>query len=257
MFPSISLFGFVSLSTQSLLLALGVLAALATAERLAARLHLRADRVWNAAALGGVSLLLGERLLLVVRGWRDFLAHPMWMLGLLAVRDQRLFYAGAGFGILVCAAYLLASRVSPARAADALLPAAGLLLAFVQAGYLAAGAEPGRVTVARWGLVSTNRVAHALYGTPLHVPLVPVAAYGCVGYAVAALVATWQAARGRSSAGFFLLAAGLLTVLLGQMELRWAGEPLLLGVFTWMQGAGVVSTCVGAGLLLRQPLTTR
>ena len=250
MFPTLPIFSFLSVSTQSLLLGCGVLSALGTAERLAVRLRLPADRIWTAALLAGASLFLGERLLLFVRGWRDFLAHPLWMLGLLSVRDTRLFYAGVTLALLVCAAYLLACRIALLRAADALLPATGLLLAFVQAGYFAAGAEPGRMTTARWGLVSTNRVARALYGTPLHVPLIPVAAYACVAYALVALVAAWQAARGRSCAGFLLLAAGLLTVLLGQLLLRWAGEPMIFGVFTWAQGAGVVSALAGAGLLL-------
>ncbi len=202
--------------------------------------------------LAGVSLFIGERLPLLVRGWRDFLAHPMWMLGLLAVRDARFFYAGVALAMLVCAAYLLACRVPLLRAADALLPALGLLLAFTQAGYLAAGAEPGRVTAVRWGLISTNRIARALYGTPLHAPLIPVAAYACLLYSLIALVSVAGAARGRTVTGPFLLLAGLGAVLLGQLQMHWTGEPLVLGVFTWAQSAGILSAAAGSFLLLRR-----
>ena len=250
MFPSLHIFSF-SLSLQGLLLGCGVLAAFATAERLATRLRLPPDRIWTAALLAGVSLFVGERLLLFVQGWRDFLAHPLWMLGLLTVRDERFFYAGAVLAVLVCGAYLLAHRIPLRRAADCLLPALGLMLAFVHAGYFAAGAEPGRVTTAHWGVVSTNRVAHALYGTPLHVPLIPVAAWAAAGYALVTLAAVAAAVRGRSASGLFLLEAGLLTVLLGQFALHWAGEPMVFGVFTWAQSAGILSTVAGAGLLVK------
>ena len=229
---------------------LGVLAALATAERLAIRQRLPEGRIWTAALLGLVSLFIGERLLLFARSWRDFLAHPLWMLGLLSVRDMRLFYAGAALGAAVCAGYLAAARIPLSRAASALLPAAGLLLAFVHAGYFAAGSHPGRMAMGWPGVVVTNRTAHALYGTPLGVRLIPVAAYAAVGYALISLLAVWIAIRERSNAGAFLLLSGVWAVLMGQMEMRWIGEPMLLGVFTWAQGAGVVSALVGSGLLL-------
>lgn len=250
MFPSFRLPGHFSISLESLLLACGVLAALAAAERLASKLRLRPDHIWNAAALAGVSLVAGERFILFAQSWHDFLAHPRWMLSLLSIRDPRLSYAGAALALLASTSYLLYQRVPLLRAADATSPAVALLLAFVHAGYFAAGAEPGRLCSARWGLVSTNRIAYAIYGTPLHVPLIPVAAYLSLGYALIALTSAALAARGRAVAGAVLLGAGLLTVLLGQLALHWSGEPMVLGVFTWAQTAGVLSTLSGAMLLL-------
>ena len=232
------------------LLGCGLLAALATAERLAARLRLPPDRVWTAAVLGAVSLPVGERLALFARGWRDFLAHPLWMLGLLSVRDSRLFYAGILLALLLMGGYLLACRIPLGQAAEALAPAAMLLLAFAQASYFAEGAEPGRMCAVRWGVVYGSRAAHALYGTPLGVPLVPVAAYASLGYAAAALIGAWRV--GRYGAGTVLLMGGLVAVLAGQGAMQWTGEPMVLGVFTWAQAAGVVSAAAGAGMLLRR-----
>ncbi len=244
-----------SLFSQSLLPALGVLAALAAAERLASRLRLQSDRIWTAAVLGGICVFAGERLLLIFGNWRAYLAHPFWMLGLRSVRDERLFYAGILFASLVCVLYLLSRRIPLLRAAEALLPAGSLLLAFVHAGYLLAGAEPGKTITAhwaaRWSITYGDRTAHALYGTPLHVPLNAVAAYAAVGYALLALAGAALAARGRSSAGLTLLGDGLLAVLLGQLQLRLPGAPMILNTYSWAQAAGVLSALGGAGLLLR------
>ncbi len=256
MFPSLPIFSRFSLSFEHLLLACGVLAALATVERLAPKLRLRSDRLWNAAVLAGVTVFAGERLLLLIHGWRDFAAHPFAQLFASALQILRpivspepaLFYAGAALALLCCTLYLVRHRVPLLRAADALLPGLGVLLAFQQASYFAAGAEPGRITSPRWGIVSTDPAALALYGTPLHVPLLPVAAWASLCYAAIALIAVGMAARGRSTSGFFLLMAGLVAVLLGQ--LHRPGEPMLLGIFTWAQTTGVLSTFAGACLLL-------
>lgn len=249
MFPVLSIFG---VSLQPLLLACGVLAAIATAERLAVNIRVAPQRIATAAILGLLSIFLGERLILFARNWRELVAHPLWMVGLISVRDPRLFYAGAAIALLVCAVYLLATRIALRRAAGALVPAALLLLAFVHAGYFAAGAEPGRVTSAHWGVVYTSWVAHALYGTPLYTRLFPVAPILAVGYALLALAGAIAAIRRRESTGFLLLGAGLLTVLVPQFALRWTGEPMLLGVFTWVQAAGVLTTVAGSLLLLAE-----
>ncbi len=237
---------------QGVLFACGLLAAFATAERLAAKQRVRPDRIATAALVGTVAMVVGERLLLLVHGWRDFLAHPLWMLGLLSVRDARMFYAGAALAILACLGYLLLTRTSILRALNALLPGIGLLLAFVHAGYWAVGAEPGRVTGARWGVVSMSRTARALYGTPLHLPLWPVAAWASVVYALLSLGVAVAATRGRSVAGAFLVVAGVTNVLLGQLQMQWSGEPLVLGVFSYPQTAGAMSAAAGALLLLRR-----
>ena len=249
MFPYLLIFGF-AVPTPGLLLGCGLLAALATAERLAAKLRLPPNRVWTAAVLGTVSLPLGERLVLFAASWQDFVAHPTWMLGLLAIRDSRLFYAGVCLALVVVSGYLRACHVPLGRATEALAPAATSMLAFAHASYFAEGAEPGRVCAPRWGVVCGNHMAQALYGTPLGVPLIPVAAYACAGYAVAALAGAWTA--GRSGTGVVLLLGGLVAVLAGQGAIAWAGEPLVLGVFTWAQAAGAVSTMLGAGVLLRR-----
>ncbi|WP_158615399.1 prolipoprotein diacylglyceryl transferase family protein [Acidipila sp. EB88] len=194
MFPFLP-FPFFSISIQSLLIGLGVLAALRTAERLAWRLGLAAHPVSTAALLAGAGLILGPRLILLIAGWRDFVAHPSWMLSLFHVEDPRLLYAGAVIGLIVATGSLMRARVNVLLAANALLPCVTLLLAFVHAGYFAEGAEPGRIVAARWGVICTRHLARTLYGTPLDVPLVPVAAYGSAGFALLALGTVWMAAR--------------------------------------------------------------
>ena len=252
MFPVLRVFGVASLPLQPILLACGVLAALAVAERLAARLGLQPERISTAAILGLCSIFFGERLILFAGNWRELIAHPLWMIGLVSVRDPRLFYAGAAMALAVCWLYLRRRRVSLRRAAAALLPASLLLLAFVHAGRFAVGAEPGRIAPPTWGIITTNRTAHVLYGAPLGTPIFPVAAWLSMAYGLLALAGAWAATRGRQSLGPVLLVAGLITVLAGQLTLRWPGQPMVLNVFTWPQTGGVLTTIVGALLLLRR-----
>ena len=231
---------------QPVLVACGALVAIATAERLAACQRIaQPQRIGTAATLGLTGVFFGERFLLFARAWRTFIAHPLWMLGLITVRDPRFFYGGAALALAIVTLYLLSARLPLRRAANAMLPAALLLLAFVHAGAPFAGAEPGWATAAQWG------AAHALYGMPLFSRFVPIAAMRSAGYAALALAGTIAVRQGREAVGLLLLLSGILTVLAGQLALQRPGQLMVLGVFTWQQAAGVCCAVAGAALLTR------
>ncbi len=235
------------------LLLCGVLAAIAMAERLARQTQIPPRPIGNALLLGLATIFFGERLLLFLAAWRDFLAHPLWMAGLITVRDARLFFMAAAFALAACAAYITRMQIPLARAAAALLPSTLLLLAFAHAANFVAGSEPGRVTTSGWGIVSTDRMAHALYGTPLLVPSFPVAAWLSCGFALLALLGIWATTRPAGTSflkrgeatGCLLLGAGLLTLMGGQLLLHVPGSPLLLDIVTWPQAAGTLTAIAG------------
>jgi len=231
--------------------------------------------MWNLGLAGLLTLFLGERMLVIAFNLRDFLAHPFWMLGLTVVRDERYLLGGALLAICSCAGYVVAWRLDRRAVLDALAPGAGFALGCLSLGALAAGADFGRPAPEPWGIVYTSQVAARLNGTPLGVPLVPVALYAALLYFGISALAVWRLLPGRLRAGpdsqpapgsrttryarqpgdvaaFWLFAAGLGTVLLGQLRYRLPGEALLANAFTPSQALGILGVFASAWLWLRR-----
>jgi phosphatidylglycerol:prolipoprotein diacylglycerol transferase len=255
--------GHIAFSTDGVLAALGLLAGLQLSCSLAPKLGVAPDRIWTLGFVMLASLFLGQRLLVIAFNLRDFIDHPFWMLGLTLVRDERYFYAGALLALCAGAGYISAWRLPWLRVADCLAPGAGLALVFSSLGNLAAGADVGVVTSAHWGIIYTSRIAARTSGTPLGVPLLPLALYSALaqaGIAAVALLLILRVGRARTTGhatGFWLFTAGLATVLLEQLRYRFPGELLLADVFTPAQSLGILAVAAGAALLLLRPDTPR
>jgi len=272
--------GSIAIPTQGMLAAFGLLGGLQLSCRLAPLHGLDPDRIWSLGLTGLATLFLGERMLVIVFNLHDFVAHPVWMLGLTVVRDERYFLGGALLAICACIGYILAWRLDLRAVLDALAPGAGLALASLSLGALAAGADFGRPTSTRWGIVYTSPLAARAAGTPLGIPLVPVALYAALLYLGISALAVWllrpaQHPRAQPShieldgrpapgsgttpgelqpgdvAALWLFASGLGTVLLGQLRYRLPGEALLAGAFTPSQVLGILSVFAAAWLRLR------
>ncbi len=245
--------GPVAVPTQGLLAAIGLVGGLLLACSLAARCRVDPDRIWNLGLTGLLTLFLGERLLVILFNLRDFLAHPFWMLGLTVVRDERYFYGGALLALITCAGYVVAWRLDRRAVLDALAPGAGFALACLSLGALASGANFGRPTTAAWGIVYTSQAAARLNGTPLGVPLVPVALYAAVMHFGLAAGAAWlvmRAGRPGVASAFWLFSAGLGTVLLGQLRYRLPGELLVANAYTPAQAVGILAVLFSGVLWL-------
>ena len=262
MHPILFHLGRVTVSTEGVLVAFGLLAGLQLACLLGTRSGLDPDRLWNLGLLSLLTLFLSERMLVIACNLRDFIDHPLWMLGLATVRDERYFYGGVLLAICAGVGYLLAWRLPWRSVLDALAPGASLALGCASLGALAAGSNFGRPTTAAWGITYTSRVAARTSGTPLGIPLAPVALYAAILYL---LLAAWGtgAARGKTSvrgsrpkgsvAGWWLFTAGLGSILLAQLRYPSANEPLVLAAFTPDQSLGILAVLAGAALLLHIP----
>jgi phosphatidylglycerol:prolipoprotein diacylglycerol transferase len=249
--------GHVAVSTQGVLVAFGLLAALQLACLLAPRRDLDPGRLWNLCLAALLTLFLGERMLVIACNLRDFIAHPFWMLGLAVVRDERYFYAGVLLALGAGCAYVAAWRLPWRATLDCLAPAAGLALACLSFGSLAAGADFGRPTTPAWGLVYTSRLAARASNTPLGIPLIPVALYAGLLHLCLAACALWlvwrcpqPASQPGPPAALWLFAAGLSTVLLEQLRYRLPGELLVANAFTPAQTLGVLAVLSSAAMLL-------
>ncbi len=102
MHPRLFQFGHIAIPTYGVLAAIALVAALAMATHTARRLALDANIVWNLGLIGIFTALLGSRLLLILFHFRDFLAHPFWILGLVTIRSRSIFYGAVLLAICAC-----------------------------------------------------------------------------------------------------------------------------------------------------------
>jgi phosphatidylglycerol:prolipoprotein diacylglycerol transferase len=244
--PTLFHLGHLAVPTEGVLVAFGLLAGLQLACLLAPRRGLDPDRLWNLGLAALLTLFLGERMLVIAFNLRDFIEHPFWMLGLAVVRDERYFYGGVLLAICAGAGYILAWRLPWRSVLDTLAPGAGLALACLSFGALAAGTDLGRPTTAAWGLTYTSRIAS--------MPLIPTALYAGLLHLVLAACAVWLCRRERqagTAATFWLFTAGLGTVLIEQLRYPTPAETLVTGAFTPSQSLGVLAILCAATIWLR------
>ena len=219
MHPILFHLGRLTVATEGVLVAIGLLAGLLVSCSVGARQGIPADRIWNLGLTGLLTLFLAERMLVVAFNLQDFLAHPVWMLGLTTIRDERYFYGAAVIAICAGVGYISAWQLPWLRVLDALAPGAGIALACASLGAFAAGTSPERTV--------------ALYAATLHLAL--------------AVAVTWLALRARpgAAAACWLGCAGLATLLLEQLQHPRAAELLVLGAFTLQQAAGIIGFMAG------------
>ena len=256
MHPILFHLGRISVSTQGVLVALGLLAGLQLACLLAPRRHLDPDRLWNLGLSALLTLFLGERMLVIAFNLRDFIEHPLWMLGLTTVRDERYFYGAALLAICAACGYILAWRLPWRAVFDSLAPGAGLALACMSLGSFAAGADFGRPTVARWGVIYFSRTAARTAGTPLGIPLIPTTLYAALLQLLLAGLACRLVLRARepgAAAAVWLVTVGFATILLDQLRYPTLEEPLLFSAFTLAQTTGILALLFGLCLWLSTP----
>ncbi len=246
MHPTIFHLGRLAVSTEGVLVAFGLLAGLQLACLLAPGRGQHPDRIWNLGLTSLLTLFLGERMLVIAFNLRDFIAHPFWMLGLSVVRDERYFYGGALLAICTGCGYILAWRLPWRSVLDALAPGAGLALACLSFGALAAGTGFGRPATAAWGLTYSSRVSS--------MPLIPTALYAGVLHLALAACAVWLCRHARApgnAAALWLFTAGLSTILLEHLRYPTPAETLLAGAFTPSQSLGVLAILGAAVIWLR------
>lgn len=214
MHPVLFHIGSILIPTYGATAALGVLLALALAQRTARVVRLDPAKVWNLCILSLFAALLAARLLLVVVNLHALRRHPAWLLGLAMVHHPLLAGVGAIAGAACAAWYARRSGLSLASTADALAAPLALGLAFEQLGALASGSGYGTEAPPGfpWAVTYTSPLAAIWSGAPLGIPLHPVQMVAALAFlALAVLLYVWLPFQRRSGdvAGLALMGAGV------------------------------------------------
>lgn len=232
--------------------ALGVLLALALAQRTARQAGIAPAELWNLCVLSLCAALVGSRVLLVALNFTVVRAHPAWLLSLAMIHHPLLAAVAASIALVVAAFFARVRHMPLASTADALAAPVALGLAVEQFGALFAGSGYGTETSAPWAVTYSNPLALRWSGAPLAVPLHPVQVYAALAWFVIALaLLAWipRAHRSGDVAGVFFLAAGTAVYLTEFFRDPEGRGSLLRGVIDVPQLAAIASVLAGAFIL--------
>jgi phosphatidylglycerol---prolipoprotein diacylglyceryl transferase len=204
--------GPLAVQTYPLALLLAGWAALATGARLATRLGIEGDHIYNAGLSGLAAGLVVGRLAHVVAFWPAYRLEPSSIIGL----NARAFlpWPGVLAGLAVSGYYVYRHRLPLATVLDAAAPGGLLGMAIAQLGAWLAGLEPGAPAGLPWAI--------AEWGVRRH----PVQLYQVAALGVVMLVLRRQRRPGRAA----------WSALLGYGVSLWLIEPFRESSATFVAG---------------------
>lgn len=192
MFPKIITIGDFYLPAYGVFVALGFLAGLWLAGRLARRQGLNAEKVSDLAIYCALAGLAGAKLLMFALNAGYYWRHPGALFSFDTLLSAGVYHGGFLAALAFAWFYVRRTGLPWLKTADTLAPAVALGHAIGRLGCFAAGCCWGAVCQRPWAVTFTNPEAHRLTGVPLNVPLHPTQLYES---ALTALVAAivWYA----------------------------------------------------------------
>jgi len=177
MFPEIFRLPFFTLHTYGVLVALGFLAALWMAGRLARRDYLNPESVTNLGIYCALAALAGAKVMMIFIDLPYYFSHPGEIFTLATLQAGGVFYGGLIAALAVSWWYLRRSKLPAFRTADVFAPAIALGHGIGRLGCFSAGCCWGVECHLPWAVTFTNPVAQDLVGVPLNRPLHPTQLY--------------------------------------------------------------------------------
>jgi phosphatidylglycerol:prolipoprotein diacylglycerol transferase len=255
--PVLFHFGALVIPSYGAVAALGLLLSLMLALRIARRIGVDPNRIWNLCILMLFTALIGSRLLLVAANWKVLRDHPLWALSVAMIHHPLIAAIGALIAIAVAAVYAGLHNMPFRATADVLSAPLALGLAFEQIGALLAGSGYGTGSHLPWAITYTDPLAERWSDAPLGIPVHPVQAYAAVCFfAIAIGLLLWLPRRRQNGelAGLFLMSAGVVAYITEFWRDPIGRGAVLNGILKGPQVAAIILVLGGAALLLDRPL---
>lgn len=227
------------------------------AVRIARRIGVDHNRIWNLCILMLFTALVGSRLLLVAANWNVLRSHPLWVLSIATVHHPLVAGIAALIASAVAAVYAGLHRMRYRVTADVLAAPLAVGLAFEQVGALLAGSGYGTGTRLPWAVIYTDPLAARWSDAPLGIPVHPVQAYAAICFSlIAAGLILWLPHRRQNGelAGLFLIATGVVMYITEFWRDPIGRGAILHGFLKGPQIASIVLVLGGAALLLDRPM---
>jgi len=190
------------------------------------------EHVFNLCVWVILAGIVGAKLLLIVIDIRYFLENPSELRGIW--RLGGVWWGGPMLGALVAWLYTRRRRMVFLRVADIVSPSMALGVAIGRlGGCFMAGCCYGRTTASALGVVFTNEYSHAMFGTPLHIPIHPAQLYNSVANLVNFVILTLVYRKKKFDGQIFLLYVMIYSI--GRFATEcFRGDPRgSISLFTW------------------------
>ncbi len=184
MWPRLIEVGSFTLPTYGVLVALGFLAGISLAARLArstGRKDIDPEKITNLGIVLLLSAIVGAKLFMIIDNWSYYAADLSRLFSLSALRAGGVFYGGLLAAIGVAYYYTRRNSMPWIATADMMVPGLAVGHGIGRLGCFAAGCCWGRETDVAWAVVFTNPHAHDFTGVPLNVALHPTQLYEALG----------------------------------------------------------------------------
>ncbi|MEN6601685.1 MAG: prolipoprotein diacylglyceryl transferase [Bryobacteraceae bacterium] len=203
MHPKLITIGDFFIPSYGFFVALGFLAGLWMASRLARRQGLNSDLIVNLSIYCAVTGVLGGKVLMVLFDLDFYLRNPGELFSLTTLRAGGVFYGGLVLALIAAIIYMRHVKLPGWRTADALAPGVALGHAIGRIGCFMAGCCWGSECNLPWAVTFTNPDAHEMFGTPLNMPLHPAQLYQSAAEALIFVLLYWRFSRPHAP-GFIL-----------------------------------------------------
>jgi len=252
MLPKLFSIGTFYLPTYGLLVALGFLAGLTVAVKLAKRSGLNPELVTNLAVYCALAGLLGAKILMIVFDWHYFMTDPAQIFSRSTLQAAGVFQGGLVLAFATAVLYIQRSGLPPLVTLDVFAPGIAIGHAIGRIGCFAAGCCWGTETRLPWAVTFHNPDANALTGVPLEIPLHPSQLYEMLTefavFALLYILFTRPHAPGKIM-GLYLVLSSVARF--GIEFTRYHEQGLHLGL-SLTQWISLGFALAGAGLLLRR-----
>ena len=174
MYPKLFSIGWFSIPTYGVLVALGFLAGLAIAMRLAKKMDIPAELITNLAVYCAFAGILGAKLFMFLFDWQHYLEHPGDIFTIETLQAAGVFHGGFLAALVTAVVYIRRHHLPTLLTMDCFAPGIALGHAIGRLGCAAAGCCWGTRCNLPWAIrFHTDEAAPV----PLNVPLHPVQFY--------------------------------------------------------------------------------
>ena len=205
MHPILIKIGSFQLPTYGLLLALALLTAIVTADRLGRREGFDGSRILDFSTWIIVVGLIGAKVLMIISDWGYYSRDPGEIFSLNTLEAGGVFYGGFIASALFAIWYVRTYKLPPLKMFDIYAPAVALAQSVGRLGCFSAGCDYGTRTTSVLGVVFTNPYSHEVTGVPLNTRIHPTQLYESLATLVIGLILLWRFGRKKRDGEIFVL----------------------------------------------------
>jgi phosphatidylglycerol---prolipoprotein diacylglyceryl transferase len=210
--PILFRIGSFQLPTYGLILALALLTAVVTADRLGRREGFDRGRMLDFSTWIIVVGLVGAKVLMIISDWGYYRQNPGEILSWATLQAGGVFYGGFIASALFAVWYVRTYRLPALRMFDIYAPAVALAQSVGRWGCFSAGCDYGTPTRSFLGVVFTNPYSHEVTGVPLNVRIHPTQLYESLATLVIGGILLWRYRHKKRDGEIFLLYLALYAI---------------------------------------------